>query len=233
MEGSAMDALRLAFMRRGFGDGAIGPGIRSFLTGFRRHILRADVVQQFPELQVRVPTLEFIATDPAVYDTRNEQRQSLVNQLHQTPSSHHLQEQCLHDEREESDPQEVSRSNLPTSAPVVASDEHANPQVMSTSNLPTSAPVVVVISVDEHENEEDSEEDDEENAQQHPYDRVVRWIYNDDREMEAELQRQNSIVPVSNLTVEDRVKAQRLERNRRARDRAAARSTALGYINLC
>ncbi|KAG2758875.1 hypothetical protein JG687_00015626 [Phytophthora cactorum] len=46
----------------------------------------------------------------------------------------------------------------------------------------------------------------------YPYVRIVRWIYNAESGVQAEIQWHNTFEPVQNLTDEDRAEAQRLQR---------------------
>ncbi|KAJ8542409.1 hypothetical protein ON010_g12403 [Phytophthora cinnamomi] len=153
---------------------------------------RADVVREFPEHQQQDSRAEHnLSVPPAnlqrpppppITDSahpNNAQRRPPLQTIAMVPTDNSYQSH---------QPISTARQNPTMNAP---------PEVVPESVIPE------VIPLDDSDYEEEEHEQD--GIQRYPYVRVVRWIYNEDREMDAELQWENSIEPVSHLNYEDRV----------------------------
>ncbi|KAE8957510.1 hypothetical protein PR001_g31345 [Phytophthora rubi] len=205
MEGSAMDALRIAFMRQGVQEDGIRRRLREFLQGPPGHINRVDVLNSFAEnrdhQQGQGPPP--VPLPPA----QEVQPESAVTNYTPTPRLAEPEAEAAAALQVEQQP--VPADDPPQSQPTVIPDDEPD--------APVSPPVSPV------ENEPDT-------TQRYVYERVVRWVYHEDSEMGAEVQWRNTIEPVSNLTPEDRLEAERQQRNRRARMRA--REAQIAVVNL-
>jgi hypothetical protein len=201
MEGDAMDALRVALMRRGVDDYSLRQCVRAFLAGPPGYISRADVVSQLPERQNGVPDQDLATSRTGVeVPMVTHDRQTFVERdVHDPQLDHNVEER-----------QEASVLTQSPQTPTVIpeDDEFAENDAIQEEGHDIHRRYEYVGVVEYGFDADDAEV-------QWANSRVpIRYLHRNDRVVAEQVRRQRNI-----QMAQDRVELQRLERNRRAQNR--------------
>lgn len=199
-----MDSLHLALKRRGVPGSMLRDAIEGVLRGPPGHVNRSDIISQFPELSQARETTQY-----SVQPTQEALSESGADELAgETPFAAPT----------DLNPPTALLPDIPMGG-LVAEGEAMNAPTQDMEqqhHSPISSPAIV--------SDDESEQDGESvTTGSYQYRRVARWIYNENAEMEAELEWANSVVPVRNLCPSDRAQAERMQQREQAR-RASMRS---------
>ncbi|KAE9338853.1 hypothetical protein PR003_g11302 [Phytophthora rubi] len=205
--------------------------LRNFPPG---HINRDDVRREFavlnephhePEhaLEVLHPEEEDLGSieddAPLEEPVHGELPLDFPGQHDQQTTSDQLILQSKHVIIDDVEDQGIPRQDVQMRPPVVISDDAQESFRISREEVQHVLPHPVVIPDDDVPEEDQTERPQRDENYPYTYERIVRWIYNEDGGMDAEIQWHNTIELARNLTDEDRLEAQRQLRRERAQRR--------------